>query len=88
MAAPRVACYIGQNAQVILPGISIIERLCTDALVAAERQIETRIVSPLSDVMKDRIDALLTENVDGRISRFIRCPAGYACMPERVAAPI
>jgi TnpA family transposase len=60
-----------QSAQIILPGISVIERQCADALVTAERQIETRTVSRLSDVMKDRLDALLTENVDGHVSRFI-----------------
>lgn len=55
----------------ILPGISIIERLCADALVAAERRIETRIVDRLNDAMKDQLDGLLTEHMDGRISRFI-----------------
>ena len=56
----------------ILPGISVIERICADALVAAERRIETRVVECLPDVMKDRLDALLTETVvDGRVSRFI-----------------
>ena len=47
------------------------ERLCADALVAAERRIETRIVDRLNNVMKDQLDALLTEHVDGRVSRFI-----------------
>lgn len=60
-----------RRTHTILPGISIIERLCADALVAAERRIETRIVDCLNDVMKGRLDALLTEHVDGRISRFI-----------------
>lgn len=65
--------FIGEcrRAHTILPGISIIERLCADALVAAERRIETRIVDHLNDAMKDKLDALLTEHVDGRISRFI-----------------
>jgi hypothetical protein len=60
-----------QNAQAILPGISVIERLCADALVAAERQIETRIFDRLSDVMKTQLDTFLTENVGGHVSRFI-----------------
>ena len=60
-----------QNAQVILPGISVIERLCADALVAAERQIETRIFDRLSDVMKTQLDTFLTENMGGHVSRFI-----------------
>ena len=60
-----------RRTHTILPGISIIERLCADALVAAERRIETRILDRLNDVIKDRLDALLTEQVDGRVSRFI-----------------
>ena len=65
--------FIGEcrRTHTILPGISIIERLCADALVAAERRIETRIVDRLNNVMKDQLDALLTEHVDGRVSRFI-----------------
>ena len=45
-----------QSAQIILPGISVIERLCADALVAAERRIETRIVGCLSDVILLRLN--------------------------------
>jgi len=60
-----------QSAQIILPGISVIERLCADALVAAERRIETRIVGCLSDAIKTQLDELLTETVEGRVSRFI-----------------
>ena len=65
--------FIGEcrRAQTILPSISTIERLCADGLVAAERRVETRIVDHLNYVMKDQLDALLTENVDGRFSRFI-----------------
>ena len=55
----------------VLPGVSVIERLCADALVAAERQIESRIADRLDDMMKGRLDDLLTEMVDGTVSRFI-----------------
>ena len=60
-----------QDAQIILPGISVIERLCADALVAAERRVETRIVERLSGPIESQLDALLAESVDGRVSRFI-----------------
>lgn len=60
-----------RNALIILPGISVIERMCADALVAAERRIETRIVDRLSDGDKDQLDGLLTQSTDGRLSRFI-----------------
>jgi len=60
-----------RKTQMILPGVTVIERLCADALVAAERRIESRIASRLDDQTKERLDALLTEIVDGKISRFV-----------------
>ena len=60
-----------RRRQVILPGLSILERLCAGALVAAERRIETRIAAGLDDAMRMRLDRLLTEEVDGGVSRFV-----------------
>ncbi len=57
--------------QTILPGITVIERLCADALVAAERRIDTRIADQLDDEMRSRLDALLTETADGSVTRFV-----------------
>lgn len=54
-----------RRTQTILPGVSVIERLCADALVAAERKIERRIVTQLSPETEGQLDALLTEMVDG-----------------------
>jgi hypothetical protein len=45
-------------AQTILPGITVIERLCADALVAAERRVDARIARRLDDDMRTRLDAL------------------------------
>lgn len=60
-----------RQTQTILPAMTTIERLCADALVEAERRIETRIADRLDQPMRDRLDALLTETVEGNISRFI-----------------
>ena len=74
-----------RRRRVILPGSSVLERLCADALVAAERRIETRIAAGLDDAMRVRLDRLLTtgclppaayhrlltEEVDGGVSRFV-----------------
>lgn len=60
-----------RRTQTILPGISRIERLCADALVAAERRIETRIANRLNADIRARLDELLTDSVEGRVSRFI-----------------
>ena len=60
-----------RRRQVILPGFSVLERLCAGALVAAERRIEARIVAGLDDAMRMGLDRLLTEEVDGGVSRFV-----------------
>ncbi|KQB95531.1 transposase [Loktanella sp. 1ANDIMAR09] len=60
-----------RQTQTILPGVSVIERLCADALVAAERRIESRIAARISDDARAMLDALLTEMVDGNVSRFV-----------------
>lgn len=57
--------------QTILPAISTIERLCADALVAAERRIEARIANRLDENMRERLDRLLTDMADDRLTRFI-----------------
>ncbi len=57
--------------QTILPGITVIERLCADALVAAERRIDTRIADRLNDEMRGRLDALLSESADSSVTRFV-----------------
>ncbi|MEN8676801.1 MAG: Tn3 family transposase, partial [Alteriqipengyuania sp.] len=60
-----------RRTQTILPGISVVERLCADALVSAERRIDSAIVARLEEPMKALLDALLTEMVDGTVSRFV-----------------
>ncbi|PTQ63008.1 Tn3 family transposase [Celeribacter persicus] len=60
-----------RRTQTILPGVSVIERLCADALVAAERRIDSRIAARADDQTKERLDAMLTEMVDGKVSRFV-----------------
>ena len=60
-----------RRRQIILPGITIIERRCADALVAAERRIEARIARRLDDATRSRLEALLAEEVAGRLTRFV-----------------
>lgn len=60
-----------RRTQTILPAIATIERLWADALVAAERQIETRIAQRLSDEVCGHLDALLSKHIDERLTRFV-----------------
>ena len=60
-----------RRRHIILPGVSIIERLCAEALVAAERRIDARIVERLEGGMRRQLNSLLTDTVDDRVSHFI-----------------
>lgn len=60
-----------RDTMTILPAITTIERLCADALVAAERRIERRIAERLNPATCARLDELTTEMLPGAISRFI-----------------
>ena len=59
----RVPPQAEHSARHVYPGMSTIERLCAGALVEAERRINARTAA--------RLDSLLSEDTDGRISRFI-----------------
>ena len=60
-----------RRTQIILPAISTIERLCANALVHAERQIDTTITDRLDSAARERLDTLLAEMVKGQLSRFV-----------------
>ena len=60
-----------RRQQIVLAGPTRIERHFADALVDAERRVDARIVARLNNKMRARLDALLAEDVDGRVSRFI-----------------
>ena len=60
-----------RKPQTILPATTPVERLCADALVAAERRIEARIAQRLSHELCGQLDALLSEHIDDRLTRFV-----------------
>lgn len=57
-----------RNCKIILPGITVIERLCADARVAAEREVIELISSRLDAEMKGKLEKLLSDTVDGRLT--------------------
>lgn len=60
-----------RQSMMIVPAVTTVERLCADALVAAERRIEARIVYHLDEDAKRKLDGLLSELIDDRITRFV-----------------
>lgn len=61
-----------RNRKIILPGVSTIERLCADALVAAERRIEDRVVARLGSQMRRCLNDLLGPAANGSIGIKVR----------------
>lgn len=57
-----------RKRKIILPGITVIERLCADARVAAEKEIVGRIALRLDERMKKNLYGMLEETVDGRLT--------------------
>lgn len=57
-----------RNRRIILPKMTIIERLCADARVAAEREVIEIISSRLDKEIKGKMEKLLSETVDGRLT--------------------
>jgi hypothetical protein len=60
-----------RRRKIIVPASSTVERLCADALVAAERRIAGRIAGRLGVGARTRLLCLLNETVDDRVSRFV-----------------
>ncbi|MCL3020670.1 Tn3 family transposase [Klebsiella pneumoniae] len=60
-----------RETSTILPAVSTIERLCADALVAAERRIETRIAENLTADVRDHLDKLLSEMLAGNTQDWL-----------------
>ena len=52
-------------------GPTTIERLCADALVAAERRIEARIAERVSPGLRRDLEHLLEETADAAVTRFV-----------------
>lgn len=68
-SGPGRCSLLWPTLRTILPGVSVIQRLCADALVASECRIDSAVVARLNEPMKARLDGLLTEMVDGKVSR-------------------
>ena len=57
-----------RNRKIILPGITVIERRCADARVAAEREIISLIASKIDTHMQNNLLTLLSETIDERVT--------------------
>ena len=60
-----------RRTRTILPATTTIERLCADALVDAERQIEARIAERVPPGLRRDLEHLLEETVDAGVTRFV-----------------
>ncbi|SFE97026.1 Transposase and inactivated derivatives, TnpA family [Marinobacter sp. DSM 26671] len=57
--------------RIVVPAPSTVERLCADALVAADNRISRRIADRLDNTTVDRLTALLSETTVTGVTRFV-----------------
>ena len=69
-----------RRRRIIIPGISIIERMAAEALLGAERHVETALTGTLNVVIRDDLDALLQLRPGSAMSvlAWVRQPPGMA----------
>lgn len=60
-----------RQRSIIVPAFTTVERLCADALVAAEQRIEATIENRLNTSTCTKLDALLTDKVNETLTRFV-----------------
>lgn len=60
-----------RQRSIIVPAFSTVERLCADALVAAEQRIEAEIASRIDASTRTRLDALLDDKINETLTRFV-----------------
>lgn len=60
-----------RDRKIILPRITTITRLCADAIIFIERDVEAQISNRLDQDDRANLDALTLEQIDGRLSRFV-----------------
>jgi len=60
-----------RRRRIIVPGPTTVERLCADALVAADRRVAARIAGRLDPDQRARLLGLLSELVEHAVSRFV-----------------
>ena len=67
-----------RKAKIILPAVSVLERLCAEVVVRAQRRLYRALTAPLSETQKGKIEALLNLRGGTRqtVLAWLRQPAG------------
>jgi hypothetical protein len=61
-----------RSQQVIIPPLSVIERLCAEAITRAERRLYRKLTGGLSDVQRRALDDVLSARLDTKQSMAIQ----------------
>lgn len=67
-----------RKVKIIIPGVPVLERLCAEVIVRAERRLYRQLTTPLSEDQKNKIEALLNVREASRqtVLAWLRQPAG------------
>jgi Domain of unknown function (DUF4158) len=67
-----------RKAKIIIPGVQVLERLCAEVIVRAQRRLYRQLTAPLSEDQKNKVEALLNVREGSRqtVLAWLRQPAG------------
>jgi TnpA family transposase len=67
-----------RKAKIIIPGVPVLERLCAEVIVRAQRRLYRQLTAPLSEDQKNKVEALLNVREGSRqtVLAWLRQPAG------------
>ncbi len=60
-----------RSKKILLPSISVVERICAEAITVAERLIYKSLTEPLSSKQKNELDSLLSTRDQSKISTLV-----------------
>jgi hypothetical protein len=67
-----------RKARIIIPGVPVLERLCAEVIVRAQRRLYRQLTAQLSEDQKSKVEALLSVREGSRqtVLAWLRQPAG------------
>jgi Domain of unknown function (DUF4158) len=76
-----------RKAKIIIPGVPVLERLCAEVIVRAQRRLYRQLTPSLSEDHKNELEALLNVREGSRqtVLAWLRQPAGAPCARNLLA---
>jgi len=73
-----------RKVKIIIPGVPVLERLCAEVIVRAQRRLYRQLTTPLSEDKKNKVEALLNVREGSRQTVLPGCASPPAPLPRAI----